>query len=116
MTRRNDRLGQIGRASGSRNSGAGRDQRNRGQQSHRAANSGACRRAAGTRLLCYSHLFPKFQDVFPEELPGIPPIRDVIQHLSSSRSRANYKATYRIAQIELKELKDQLQSSWMRDL
>nr|GFD47122.1 hypothetical protein [Tanacetum cinerariifolium] len=34
------------------NSGNGRDQRNRGQQSNRSANSGECRRAAGTCFKC----------------------------------------------------------------
>nr|GFA51156.1 hypothetical protein [Tanacetum cinerariifolium] len=38
--------------SNNRNSGYGRDQRNRGHQSNRFANSGECRRAAGTCFKC----------------------------------------------------------------
>ncbi|GJU40046.1 hypothetical protein Tco_1193003 [Tanacetum coccineum] len=51
-----------------------------------------------------------FQDVFPEELPGIPPIRDVefnIELIPGAEPIS--KAPYRMAPIELKELKDQLQ-------
>ncbi|GJV83722.1 putative nucleotidyltransferase, ribonuclease H [Tanacetum coccineum] len=184
---------------GNRNSGAGRDQRNRGQQSHRSTNSGfqqsrvtsegythpvcktcgrrhpgECRRAAGTCFKCGQaghlqriarrncassscHAYKKpgrirplfisaleartftmhgcegflatihdttsdvssihdqpivseFQDVFPEELPGIPPIRDVefnIELIPGAEPIS--KAPYRMAPIELKELKDQLQ-------
>ncbi|GJZ46451.1 putative nucleotidyltransferase, ribonuclease H [Tanacetum coccineum] len=52
----------------------------------------------------------EFQDVFPEELPGIPPIRDVkfnIELIPGAEPIS--KAPYRMALIELKELKDQLQ-------
>ncbi|GJS47478.1 putative ribonuclease H-like domain-containing protein [Tanacetum coccineum] len=59
------------------NSGAGRDQRNRGQQSHRS------NQLQMFLLFMISQLFPEFQDVFPEELPGIPPIRDVESTLST---------------------------------
>ncbi|GJR08924.1 putative reverse transcriptase domain-containing protein [Tanacetum coccineum] len=154
---RNDRNGD--RQAG-RNSGAGRDHRNRGQQSHRATNSGSqqnkapsegytypvcttcgrrhpgeCRRAAGTCFKCgqaghlqrdckkntgasssgYADKKPdasgrpivsEFQDVFPEELPGIPPIRDVefnIELIPGAEPIS--KAPYRMAPIELKELK-----------
>ncbi|GKA99720.1 putative reverse transcriptase domain-containing protein, partial [Tanacetum coccineum] len=51
----------------------------------------------------------EFQDVFPEELPGIPPIRDVefnIELIPGAEPIS--KAPYRMAPIELKELKDQL--------
>ncbi|GJR96476.1 putative nucleotidyltransferase, ribonuclease H [Tanacetum coccineum] len=50
------------------------------------------------------------EDVFPEELPGIPPIRDVefnIELIPGAEPIS--KAPYRMAPIELKELKDQLQ-------
>ncbi|GJW81830.1 putative reverse transcriptase domain-containing protein [Tanacetum coccineum] len=50
------------------------------------------------------------KDVFPEELPGIPPIRDVefnIELIPGAEPIS--KAPYRMAPIELKELKDQLQ-------
>ncbi|GJU78894.1 putative reverse transcriptase domain-containing protein [Tanacetum coccineum] len=48
----------------------------------------------------------EFQDVFPEELPGIPPIRDVefnIELIPGAEPIS--KAPYRMAPIELKELK-----------
>ncbi|GJZ74950.1 putative reverse transcriptase domain-containing protein [Tanacetum coccineum] len=50
------------------------------------------------------------KDVFPEELPGIPPICDVefnIELIPGAEPIS--KAPYRMAPIELKELKDQLQ-------
>ncbi|GJW45543.1 hypothetical protein Tco_0077189 [Tanacetum coccineum] len=52
----------------------------------------------------------EFQDMFPEELPGIPPIRDIefnIELIPGAEPIS--KAPYRMASIELKELKDQLQ-------
>nr|GFC00342.1 putative reverse transcriptase domain, aspartic peptidase domain protein [Tanacetum cinerariifolium] len=70
------------------NNSNGRDQRNKGHQSNRSANF----------------------DVFPDELPGIPPVRKVefnIELISGSEPIS--KTPYRIALIELKELKDQLQ-------
>ncbi|GJR97309.1 putative reverse transcriptase domain-containing protein [Tanacetum coccineum] len=52
----------------------------------------------------------EFQDVFPEELPGIPPIRDVEFNIELiPGAEPILKAPYRMAPIELKELKDQLQ-------
>nr|GFC46676.1 putative reverse transcriptase domain, aspartic peptidase domain protein [Tanacetum cinerariifolium] len=48
--------------------------------------------------------------VFPDELPGIPPVREVefnIELIPGSEPIS--KAPYRMAPIELKELKDQLQ-------
>nr|GFD34826.1 reverse transcriptase [Tanacetum cinerariifolium] len=48
--------------------------------------------------------------VFPDELPGIPPVREVefnIELIPGSESIS--KAPYRMAAIELNELKDQLQ-------
>ena len=52
----------------------------------------------------------EFPDVFPKELPGIPPEREVdmsieVVHGTTSISRAHY----RMAPIELRELKTQLQ-------
>nr|GFB24049.1 putative reverse transcriptase domain-containing protein [Tanacetum cinerariifolium] len=50
------------------------------------------------------------EDVFPDELPGIPPVREVefnIELISGAEPIS--KAPYRMAPIELKELKDQLQ-------
>nr|GEU98249.1 hypothetical protein [Tanacetum cinerariifolium] len=51
-----------------------------------------------------------FSDVFPKELPGIPPEREVefgIELVSGTQPIS--KALYRMAPIELKELKEQLQ-------
>lgn len=51
-----------------------------------------------------------FQDVFPEDLPGIPPDREVefrIDLVSGAKSIA--KAPYRLAPSELQELMAQLQ-------
>nr|GEX79901.1 hypothetical protein [Tanacetum cinerariifolium] len=51
-----------------------------------------------------------FSDVFPEELPGIPPEGEVkfgIELVPSTQPIS--KASYRMAPIELKELKEQLQ-------
>nr|GFC88688.1 putative reverse transcriptase domain-containing protein [Tanacetum cinerariifolium] len=52
----------------------------------------------------------EFPDVFPDELPGIPPVREVefnIELIPGSEPIS--KAPYRMALIELKDLKDQLQ-------
>nr|GFC82334.1 putative reverse transcriptase domain-containing protein [Tanacetum cinerariifolium] len=52
----------------------------------------------------------EFPDVFIDELPGIPPVREVefnIELIPGSEPIS--KAPYRMASIELKELKDQLQ-------
>ena len=51
-----------------------------------------------------------FPDVFPEELPGLPPVREVefnIELIPGAEPIS--KAPYRMAPIELKELKEQLQ-------
>ena len=51
-----------------------------------------------------------FPDVFPQELPGIPPEREVdlsIEILPGTTPTS--RAPYRMAPIELKELKIQLQ-------
>ncbi|GKC96990.1 hypothetical protein Tco_1162432, partial [Tanacetum coccineum] len=50
-----------------------------------------------------------FPDVFPEELPGIPPEREVEFSIELiPRTEPISKAPYRMAPIELKELKEQL--------
>nr|GFA39458.1 DNA/RNA polymerases superfamily protein [Tanacetum cinerariifolium] len=52
----------------------------------------------------------EFPDVFTDELPGIPPVREVefsIKLIPGAEPIS--KGTYRMAPIELKELKDQLQ-------
>nr|GFD17907.1 putative reverse transcriptase domain-containing protein [Tanacetum cinerariifolium] len=48
--------------------------------------------------------------VFPDELPGIPPVREVKFNIKLiPGAEPISKAPYRIDPIELKELKDQLQ-------
>nr|GFC61052.1 reverse transcriptase [Tanacetum cinerariifolium] len=52
----------------------------------------------------------EFPDVFPDELLRIPPVREVEFNIELiPGSEPNSKAPYRMALIELKELKDQLQ-------
>nr|GFD57779.1 putative reverse transcriptase domain-containing protein [Tanacetum cinerariifolium] len=52
----------------------------------------------------------EFPDVFPDELPGIPPVREVEFNIELTPGLEPIsKAPYRMAPIELKELKDQLQ-------
>ena len=53
-----------------------------------------------------------FSDVFLEELPGIPPEREVdlsIEILLEYQVTLTYRQPYRMALTELKELKSQLQ-------
>ena len=57
-----------------------------------------------TRVVC------EFTDVFPDALPGLPPMREiefVIDLIPGSEPAS--KAPYRMAPAELKELKVQLQ-------
>ncbi|GJU11987.1 putative reverse transcriptase domain-containing protein [Tanacetum coccineum] len=52
----------------------------------------------------------EFADVFPDELPGLPPAREIefgIELISGAEPIS--KAPYRMAPVELKELKEQLQ-------
>ena len=52
----------------------------------------------------------EFPDVFPEELPGLPPIREVEFSIDLLPGTAPISiAPYRMAPTELKELKAQLQ-------
>nr|GFD33964.1 putative reverse transcriptase domain, aspartic peptidase domain protein [Tanacetum cinerariifolium] len=52
----------------------------------------------------------EFPDVFPDELPGIPPVREVEFNIKLiPGAEPISKAPYRMALVELKELKDQLQ-------
>nr|GFD19891.1 putative reverse transcriptase domain-containing protein [Tanacetum cinerariifolium] len=52
----------------------------------------------------------EFPDVFPNELPGIPPVREVEFNIVLIPGAGPISKTpYRMAPIELKELKDQLQ-------
>nr|GEZ68715.1 putative reverse transcriptase domain, aspartic peptidase domain protein [Tanacetum cinerariifolium] len=58
----------------------------------------------------------EFLDVFPDELPGIPPVREVEFSIELiSRADPISKAPYRMASIELKELKDQFQELLEQD-
>nr|GFC76129.1 putative reverse transcriptase domain-containing protein [Tanacetum cinerariifolium] len=60
--------------------------------------------------LCKHPIVSEFPDVFSDELPGIPPVREVefsIELIPGAEPIS--KAPYRMALIELKELKDQLQ-------
>ena len=51
-----------------------------------------------------------FKDVFPEELPGMPPRRDMDFSIDLiPRTRPISKAPYRMAQREMEELKVQLE-------
>nr|GFD09817.1 putative reverse transcriptase domain, aspartic peptidase domain protein [Tanacetum cinerariifolium] len=52
----------------------------------------------------------EFADVFPDELPGLPLVREIefgIELIPSAEPIS--KAPYRMAPVELKELKEQLQ-------
>nr|GFD37428.1 putative reverse transcriptase domain, aspartic peptidase domain protein [Tanacetum cinerariifolium] len=52
----------------------------------------------------------EYPDVFPDELPGIPSVREVEFNIKLiPGSEPISKVPYRMAPIELKELKDQLQ-------
>nr|GEZ44145.1 putative reverse transcriptase domain-containing protein [Tanacetum cinerariifolium] len=64
----------------------------------------------GKSMQIISALQAQFPDVFPDELPGIPPVREVkfnIELIPGAEPIS--KAPYRMAPVELKELKDQLQ-------
>ena len=52
----------------------------------------------------------EFSDVFPEDLPGIPPDREIDFHIElASGIEPISKAPYRMAPLELKELKVQME-------
>ena len=52
----------------------------------------------------------QFQDVFPEELPGMPPYKKIKFYIDLVLNTQPMSiAPYRMALIELKELKGQLQ-------
>ncbi|XP_024964873.1 uncharacterized protein LOC112505158, partial [Cynara cardunculus var. scolymus] len=52
----------------------------------------------------------KFQDVFPDELPGVPPEREIEFTIDLvPRAASISKASYRMAPTEMKELKEQLE-------
>ena len=52
----------------------------------------------------------EFADVFPDEIPGLPPVREIDFSIELMPGTVPIsRAPYRMAQIELKELKDQLE-------
>nr|GEV56011.1 putative reverse transcriptase domain-containing protein [Tanacetum cinerariifolium] len=66
--------------------------------------------AYGSISLASLLIVSEFPDVFPDELPGIPLVREVkfsIELIPGAEPIS--KAPYRMAPIELKELNDQLQ-------
>ncbi|GJW02107.1 retrotransposon protein, putative, ty3-gypsy subclass [Tanacetum coccineum] len=111
---RSDKRGES--QGGGGNSGARRDQRKQRSAINRSTNlvpePGYLK---GLYSHCLQHMCERRHtgecrrvlDVFPEELPGIPPIRDVefnIELIPGAEPIS--KAPYRMAPIELKELKD----------
>nr|GFC06861.1 putative reverse transcriptase domain, aspartic peptidase domain protein [Tanacetum cinerariifolium] len=106
--------------SNNRNSGNGRDQRNRGHQSNRSANFGSQQSRGPSEGYSYPVCTTsgrrhqgecrRAADVFPDELLGTPPVREVEFYIELiPRAEPISKAPYRMAPVELKELKDQLQ-------
>jgi hypothetical protein len=56
------------------------------------------------------HVIREFPDVFPDDLPGMPPQRAIEFKIELQSSTAPiFKASYKMPQVELKELKIQLQ-------
>ncbi|KAL0316931.1 UNVERIFIED_CONTAM: Transposon Ty3-G Gag-Pol polyprotein [Sesamum radiatum] len=51
----------------------------------------------------------EFPDVFPEELPGLPPHREVDFEIDTIPGQHLFRLPYRMAPLELKELKKQLE-------
>ena len=52
----------------------------------------------------------EFADVFPDEIPGLPPIREIDFSIELMLGTVPIsRAPYRMAPIELKELKEQLE-------
>nr|GFC01373.1 putative reverse transcriptase domain, aspartic peptidase domain protein [Tanacetum cinerariifolium] len=103
-----------------RNSSNGRDQRNRGHQSNRSANSGSQQSKGPSEGYSYPVCTTcgrrhqgecrRAADVFPNELSGIPPVREVEFNIELIQGAEPIsKAPYRMVPVELKELKDQLQ-------
>nr|GFA93688.1 putative reverse transcriptase domain, aspartic peptidase domain protein [Tanacetum cinerariifolium] len=86
----------------------------KGQQSNRSTNSGFLDTIHDTTSDVPSihdqPIVSEFPDVFPDELLGIPPVREVEFNIKLILGAEPIsKALYRMALIELKELKDQLQ-------
>ena len=56
------------------------------------------------------HVVREYPDVFPDELPGLPPNRDIEFTIELQPGTSPISISpYRMALIELQELKDQLQ-------
>ena len=63
-----------------------------------------------TRSVMNVLVVQEFKDVFPDELPGLPPVKDMDFAIELEPSTTPIsKAPYRMAPVELKELKEQLQ-------
>ena len=63
------------------------------------------------------HVVNKFVDVFPEDLPGLPPDREIDFFIDVLPSIAPIsKAPYRMAPLELKELKFSYMNYKIKDL
>ena len=69
-----------------------------------------CRRKRQEKTLVYVPIVNEFPDVFPDDLPGIPPFRavDFVIEVELGTGPIS-KAPYRMAPAKLKELKAQLQ-------
>nr|GFC05245.1 putative reverse transcriptase domain-containing protein [Tanacetum cinerariifolium] len=81
-----------------RSSGNGRDQRNRGQQSNQPVNSGFQQSRGPSEGYSYSPIVSEFPDVFPDELPGLPSVREVKFSIELiPRAEPISKAPYRMA-------------------
>jgi hypothetical protein len=59
--------------------------------------------------LAHIHVVREFLDVFPDDLPGIPPKREIEFKIKlQSGTTPIVKAPYKMSPVELKELKIQL--------
>ncbi|KAL9227875.1 hypothetical protein vseg_003516 [Gypsophila vaccaria] len=62
------------------------------------------------RMIEDIHIFREFSDVFPDELPGVPPVHDVKFSINLLQGTAPIsKAPYKMTHVELQELKKQLE-------
>ena len=63
------------------------------------------------------HVLQEFRDVFPDEIPGLPPKRDIDFTIEIVPGAAPVsKAPYRMSTPEMLELKMQLKSCWKRSI
>nr|GEX49202.1 putative reverse transcriptase domain-containing protein [Tanacetum cinerariifolium] len=67
-------------------------------------------KVSSDQVLHLGELFEEFPDVFPEELPGLPPVRQVEFQIDLIPGAAPVaRAPYRLAPLEMQELSNQLQ-------